>query len=89
MVLNLDMDLGSPPFNVNPDRRTARMTMDVGQAFLHDPVNRDLHFAGKPAEFVVDLQTGFNSTALRESIRQLSDRAATKPISSNRGGWSR
>ena len=46
------------------------MAMDVGQAFLDDPINGNLHFAGKWTEVLIDLQTRFNSTALRESLYQ-------------------
>ena len=48
------------------------MTMDVGQAFLNDPIDRNLHFGGKLVEVFIDAQTRFNSTSLRESLYQSS-----------------
>ena len=44
------------------------MTMNICEGFLNDSIDRNLDIAREPLEFLVNLQTYLNSTALRESI---------------------
>src|SRR5580658_8231454 len=55
-------------------RLAARMTINVGQTFLHDSKNRNLHFGCKPAEFRREFNSHLYAATLCKTIGKQLDR---------------
>jgi hypothetical protein len=53
---------------------TARMTMNIGKAFLDHSKNCDFHLVREPAKLGWNIQVNFNLTAFREAIHILAKR---------------
>src|SRR4051794_16651150 len=57
-------------FTLNSNQRglASGVTMNVGQAFLHQAEYNELHFRGESSEIIRDLQINFQTAALRETL---------------------
>src|ERR1700722_16279340 len=63
-------------FTLDPDQRgfASRMTMNVGQAFLHQPEYEEFHFGGESAEVIGNLQVNRHTAALRKTAHKPTER---------------